>query len=95
MSQTIEISRMAGMYARKRRLELALTQREVADRAGVSERTVYSFELGERPGIQLDKVLAIYSAIGLALTVETVDPAGSGRPRTAAEIAEDFLAHLG
>ena len=60
-----------------------------------SERTVYSFELGERPGIQLDKVLAIYSAIGLALTVEMVDPAGSGRPRTAAEIAEDFLAHLG
>ena len=95
MSQTIEISRMAGMYARERRLELGLTQREVADRAGVSERTVYSFELGERPGIQLNKVLSIYSAIGLALTVEKVEPADPNRTRTAVEIAEDFIAHLG
>ena len=58
-SQTIKISRNAGRIARERRVQLGLTQREVAQRSGVSERTVYSFELGEKPGIHLSKMLAI------------------------------------
>ena len=95
-SQTIKISRNAGRIARERRVQLGLTQREVAQRSGVSERTVYSFELGEKPGIHLSKMLAIYETLGLVLKVEVVDPPqlpGSEGPSSEQVIA-DFLAEV-
>ena len=95
-SKTIRISRNAGRIARERRVQLGLTQREVAQRSGVSERTVYSFELGEKPGIHLSKMLAIYETLGLVLKVEVVDPprlSGSGEPSSERVIA-DFLAQV-
>ena len=61
-----------------------------------SERTVYSFELGEKPGIHLSKMLAIYEALGLVLKVEVVDPprlSGSEEPSSERVIA-DFLAQV-
>ena len=92
----IEIPRMAGMYARERRRELGLTQRELAERSGVSERTIYSFELGEKPGIHLNKLLAIYAALGLTLEVGTTSPVDlreSVRP-SPEDAIDDFLARL-
>jgi y4mF family transcriptional regulator len=51
---------------RSRRRHLGLRQDELADLAGVSERFVYALENGKR-SVQLDKVLAVLSALGLHL----------------------------
>lgn len=51
---------------RTRRQQLKLRQEELADLAGVSERFVYALENGKK-SVQLDKVLAVLSALGLHL----------------------------
>jgi len=51
---------------RARRRQLRLRQDELADLAGVSERFVYALENGKM-SVQLDKVLAVLSALGLHL----------------------------
>ena len=51
---------------RTRRRQLRLDQAELADLAEVSERFVYALENGKRT-VQLDKVLAVLSALGLHL----------------------------
>jgi HTH-type transcriptional regulator/antitoxin HipB len=51
---------------RLRRRQLGLGQGELADLAGVSERFVYALERG-KPSVQLDKVMAVLSALGLHL----------------------------
>jgi HTH-type transcriptional regulator/antitoxin HipB len=51
---------------RLRRGQLGLGQSELADLAGVSERFVYALEHG-KPSVQLDKVIAVLSALGLHL----------------------------
>jgi y4mF family transcriptional regulator len=51
---------------RSRRRQLRLRQDELADLAGVSERFVHSLENG-KPSVQLDKVVAVLSALGLHL----------------------------
>ena len=51
---------------RLRRRQLGLGQAELADLAGVSERFVYAMEHG-KPSVQLNKVIAVLSALGLHL----------------------------
>ena len=60
--QAVIIPGNAGKYAPERRKELGMTQRELARRSGVSEHTICSFELGEKPGMHLNKLLAVYRA---------------------------------
>ena len=95
--QVIGIPRNAGKYARERRKELGMTQRELAQRSGVSERTIYSFELGEKPGMHLNKLLAIYRALGLSLVVERIDPtdAANQDELSQEQIIANFLAQVG
>ncbi len=76
----MSIPRMAGQYARARREELGLTKRELALRFGVSEKTICSFELGDKPNMHLGKPLAIYSALGLTLEVGITEPKTFARP---------------
>lgn len=94
--RVIAISRNAGKYARERRKELGMTQRELAKKSGVSERTIYSFELGEKPGMHLNKLLAVYRALGLSLVAEKIDPVDeSGKDGSSQEQAiADFLAQM-
>jgi len=54
---------------RARRAQLQLRQEEVADLAGVSERFVYALENGKTT-VQLDKVLAVLTALGLHLEIQ-------------------------
>lgn len=51
---------------RERRKSLALTQADLADLAGCSPRFVRDLEVG-KPGVRLDKVLAVLEALGLEL----------------------------
>lgn len=55
---------------RGRRAALRLTQRNLADMAGVSERFVRFVEQG-KPSVQLDSLLAVLETLGLELQVAT------------------------
>lgn len=55
---------------RSRRASLGLTQRDLADMAGVSERFVRFVEQG-KPSVQLDSLLAVLDTLGLELRLTT------------------------
>jgi y4mF family transcriptional regulator len=55
---------------RARRAELRLSQQDVADMAGVSERFVRFVEQG-KPSVQLDSLLAVLETLGLELQLST------------------------
>ena len=66
----ITIPRQVGLCVRAARKEQGLTQRELARSAGVSERLVLALELGDAPGIQLDKLMSVTQALGIRLFAE-------------------------
>lgn len=58
-----------GYAIKDARAELGLTQAQLADAAGISKRCLWSLELGQNPGVQLDKLLAVFSVLGLDLSI--------------------------
>ena len=48
-----------GYAIKDRRAELGMTQAQLAEAAGVSKRCLWSLELGQNPGVQLDKLTAV------------------------------------
>ena len=48
-----------GYAIKDRRAELGMAQAELAEAAGVSKRCLWSLELGQNPGVQLDKLTAV------------------------------------
>lgn len=56
----------AAAVVRGRRLELGLSQAQLARRAGVSRKWVYEFEAG-KPAAELGHVLRVLEALGLRL----------------------------
>ncbi|WP_255769775.1 helix-turn-helix transcriptional regulator [Pseudarthrobacter sulfonivorans] len=55
---------------RSRRGQLGLTQRDLADMAGVSERFLRFVEQG-KPSVQLDSLTAVLDTLGLELRLAT------------------------
>jgi y4mF family transcriptional regulator len=55
---------------RSRRVQLGLTQQDLADMAGVSERFVRFVEQG-KPSVQLDSLTAVLDTLGLELRLTT------------------------
>ena len=77
----ITTPRQAGIYVRQAREAQGITRAALAKTAGVSERLLASLELGDATGIRLDKLLAIFSALGLALAAQgNIDDAKHGQP---------------
>ena len=81
---TEPITTVMAAEVRSRRISLGLTQQDLADMAGVSERFVRFVEQG-KPSIQLDSLLAVLDTLGLELRLATrtshsaralTDPAG-------------------
>lgn len=66
----ITAPRQAGIYVRQAREAQGLTRAALAKKAGVSERLLASLELGDATGIRLDKLLAIFNALGLVLAAQ-------------------------
>lgn len=66
----ITTPRQAGIYVRQAREAQDLTRAALAKTASVSERLLASLELGDATGIRLDKLLAIFNALGLALAAQ-------------------------
>lgn len=58
-----------GATVRERRKDLCLTQQQLADLAGTSERFVRALERG-KPTVQLNHVVAVLDALGLELRAE-------------------------
>ena len=67
--QEIRQPRNIGSTVRTARLSQGLTQRQLAEKAGVSERSVLSLELGDATGMRFDKLCAILDSLGLHLFV--------------------------
>jgi HTH-type transcriptional regulator/antitoxin HipB len=64
---------LVGLLAhevRARRGQLGLTQQDLADMAGVSERFVRFVEQG-KPSVQLDSLTAVLETLGLELRIAT------------------------
>jgi y4mF family transcriptional regulator len=66
----IEFPDRLAAEVRARRAVLRLSQRDLAELAGVSERFVRFVEQGKRT-VQLDSVLALLDTLGLELLVQT------------------------
>lgn len=66
----ITTPRQAGIYVRQAREAQGITRAVLAKKAGVSERLLASLELGDATGIRLDKLLAVFGALGLALAAQ-------------------------
>ncbi|MCF0104489.1 MAG: helix-turn-helix domain-containing protein [Eggerthellaceae bacterium] len=63
----VTFSRDIGRKVRERRLQKSLTQKQLAEAAGVSERLIRSLEIGESQGISLEKLLNILQEVELCL----------------------------
>jgi HTH-type transcriptional regulator/antitoxin HipB len=61
---------------RGRRMDLAISQAELAARAGVSRKWVYEFEAG-KPTAELRLILRVLDALGLVLDVTYDEQAGA------------------
>lgn len=69
---------------RQARETQGLTRAALTKKAGVSERLLASLELGDATGIRLDKLLAIFNALGLALAAQgDIDEAKHEQPTDA------------
>jgi y4mF family transcriptional regulator len=67
---TGHITTLLAAAVRSRRGDLGLTQQDLADMAGVSERFVRFVEQG-KPSIQLDSLTAVLETLGLELRIAT------------------------
>lgn len=77
----ITTPRQAGIYVRQAREAQGLTRAALAKTASVSERLLASLELGDATGIRLDKLLAVFGALGLALVAQgNIGEAKNERP---------------
>ncbi|MBC2889890.1 helix-turn-helix domain-containing protein [Gordonibacter massiliensis (ex Traore et al. 2017)] len=62
-------ARFIGQTVRAQRKERRMTQRQLAQAAGVSERFIASLELGDSTGVRLDKLLDVLDPLDLALSI--------------------------
>jgi transcriptional regulator with XRE-family HTH domain len=63
----IALPLQAGSAVRLERMSRRWTQKQLAEKAGVSERLVNALEAGDAKGIRLDKLMAIYGALDMRL----------------------------
>ena len=66
----IALPLQAGSAVRLERMSRKWTQKQLAEKAGVSERLVNALEAGDAKGIRLDKLMAIYGALDMRLVGE-------------------------
>jgi transcriptional regulator with XRE-family HTH domain len=71
------ISEKIAKLLRSSRMTLGHTQKELAHRAGVSNRLWAEVERGERPNVSLETALRMLKAVGVA--IQFTDPAGDAR----------------
>lgn len=75
----ISAARQVGQDVRRQRKRLGMTQRQLSERSGVSERSIVSLELGDATGMRLDKLLKVLSALGLYMSIQAEE--GAAEPQ--------------
>ena len=82
----------ANEVMRVRRLELGLTQKEIADRVGVTEATVSRWESGDIKNMKRNKIAALARALDISPAVlmdwEEYDVEAAERRKLAKELSE-------
>lgn len=79
----MSFSHYLGAEVRARRRALYLTQHDLSQLAGVSERFVRFVEQG-KPSVQLDSLLALLETLGLELQLATRTRTATFQDKTAA-----------
>ncbi len=79
----MSFSHYLGAEVRARRAALRLTQHDLSQLAGVSERFVRFVEQG-KPSVQLDSLLALLETLGLELQLATRTRTATLQNKTAA-----------
>jgi transcriptional regulator with XRE-family HTH domain len=69
-----ELVRMLGCRFKDYRLRANMTQKEVAEMAGLSSLTIYRFENGMVTNISLSTLLLLMKAVGCINDIENVMP---------------------
>ena len=69
-----ELVRMLGSRFKDYRLRANMTQKEVAEMAGLSSLTIYRFENGTVTNISLSTFLLLMKAVGCISDIENVMP---------------------
>ena len=69
-----ELVRMLGSRFKDYRLRANMTQKEVAEMAGLSSLTIYRFENGTVTNISLSTLLLLMKAVGCINDIENVMP---------------------
>ena len=84
-----------GLFLSKRRAEVGLTMKEVADTVGVSEATVSRWEAGEIKNMRRDRIAKLAEALNVSpveiLGMEKQEKPASGRSGLAEEFMELFV----
>ena len=94
----MDLREVFGAHVRARRLELAMTQEEVAERAGLSAETVSRVERAAYEA-SLSSAAAIADALGMSLDAllgrpQTVDDGDLELHRMVSSIGHEGRAHL-
>lgn len=85
-----------GYAIKDARSGLGMTQAQLAEVAGISKRCLWSLELGQNPGVQLDKLLAVLRALGLDLSIVAGEVPDSGNhDKKAEDIPASYEKHGG
>ena len=77
-----------GYAIKDRRLKLGLTQAQLAKAAGVSSRCLWSLELGQNSGVQLNKLTAVFEVLGLDLSIVESDTACTAFQKSGDRVAD-------
>jgi len=83
--QPVQNEQQLGAALRERRRQAALTQAQVAERAGVSRAFVTDLERGRRPRAELHRVLAVIRALDAGVTLATA------QTKTALQALDELL----
>ena len=85
-----------GYAIKDARSELGMTQAQLAEAARISKRCLWSLELGQNPGVQLDKLLAVFKALGLDLSIVAGEaPDSRAHEKKSEDIPAVFEKHVG
>lgn len=93
----VRSAREIGALVRAERDKAGLTQAQLADRAQVSRRWLIATESGEHPRAEVSRLLRVFDALGLAVTLTSNStPVSTAVPVADADLAnEDSEASLG
>lgn len=75
---------------RGRRVDLGLSQGDLAERAGVSRRWVNQFETGGRATAEIGTILRVLDALSLGLRIDVIPDTPSGQ-QPAGDVDLDVL----